>query len=85
MKLFKNYKKLYLNELENRKLLTTQNSKLSSERKAAKAEASQLQIALEDMTGFYSQEKAAKEALLKERTKLRKLVTKLGGDWGNGD
>jgi heterodisulfide reductase subunit B len=31
MKLFKNYKKLYLNELENRKMLINQVSKLGAE------------------------------------------------------
>jgi len=74
MKLFKNYKKLYLAELENRKKLITQNSKLSAERVKA-------MIELEDTKKFLEMEKECSNALRKERTKLRKMVTKLGGDW----
>lgn len=80
----KYYKNLYEIELENRKKLTTQNSKLSKERVDAATELAKVRIALEDMSGFYLQEKEAKEALLKERTKLRKMITKLGGDWKDG-
>lgn len=84
MKLFKNYKKLYLDELENRRMLINQNTKLSKERIEAKEETAKLKIELEDIKGFLAQETEAKEALLKERTKLRKMVTKLGGDWKDG-
>lgn len=83
MKLFKNYKKLYLAELDNRIKLTNQNSKLSAERVEAKQETAKLKLELEDTEGFLQQEIEAKEALLKERTKLRKMITKLGGDWKN--
>lgn len=43
-----------------------------------------LKLNLEDTQGFLEQETQAKEALLKERTKLRKMITKLGGDWKDG-
>ena len=78
MKLFKNYKKLYLAELENRKKLINQNSKLSAERVKA-------MIELDDTKKFLEMEKECSNALRKERTKLRKMVTKLGGDWKNGE
>ena len=80
----KYYKNLYEIELENRKKLMEQNSKLSAERIKAKQESAALKIELEDTKGFLAQETAAKEALLKERTKLRKMITKLGGDWKDG-
>lgn len=84
MKLFKNYKKLYEAELLNRGLLIDQNSKLSKERIEMEKRLKKTIIDLEDTEGFLAQEKEAKEALLKERTKLRKMITKLGGDWKDG-
>lgn len=91
MKIFKNYKKLYLNELENRRKLIGQVSKLGAESvdyqkeiKLYKEECGKLQIELEDTKGFLKQETEAKETLKKERTKLRRMVTELGGDWKNG-
>ena len=84
MKLFKNYKKLYLDELENRKKLIKQNSKLSAERVEMAKENACMKIELEDAWAFFKQEKEAKEELLKQRTQLRKMITKLGGDWKNG-
>lgn len=87
----KNYKKLYQNELANRKLLIEQNSKLSKQRidsdienKKLKEENAKMKIELEDLGQFYIQEKEAKEELLKQRKKLRSMITKLGGDWKNG-
>lgn len=84
MKLFKNYKKLYQNELANRKLLIEQNSKLSKQRidsdienKKLREEIAQLKIANEDLNGFYFQEKEAKEELLKQRKVLRRKITML--------
>lgn len=77
MKIFKNYKKLYLNELENRNMLINQNSKLSQERIKKAEELAKVKLELEDVKGFYLQEKEAKELLLKERTKLRREVTML--------
>ena len=77
MKLFKNYKKLYENELENRKMLINQNSKLSKERIQAKEEVAKLKLELEDIKGFLSQETEAKEMLKKERTKLKREITML--------
>lgn len=91
MKLFKNYKKLYLNELNNRKMLITQNSNLSKENvqyqkeiKMYKERCARLAIDLQDVDGLLQQETQAKEELLKQRTKLRKMVTQLGGDWKDG-
>lgn len=87
----KNYKKLYQNELANRKLLIEQNSKLSKQRidsdienKKLREEIAKMKIELEDLGQFYIQEKEAKEELLKQRKKLRSMITKLGGDWKNG-
>lgn len=87
----KNYKKLYQNELANRKLLIEQNSKLSKQRidsdienKKLREENAKMKIELEDLGQFYIQEKEAKEELLKQRKKLRSMITKLGGDWKNG-
>lgn len=84
----KYYKNLYEIELENRKKLIEQNSKLSKENvdyqmliKALKERCARLTIDLEDIDGLLQQETEAKEVLLKERTKLRKMVTKLGGNW----
>ena len=91
MILIKNYKKLYQNELANRKLLIEQNSKLSKQRidsdienKKLREENAKMKIELEDLGQFYIQEKEAKEELLKQRKKLRSMITKLGGDWKNG-
>ena len=91
MKLFKNYKKLYEQELNNRKLLMEQNSRLSKERvdsdtenQKLREENAKMKIELEDLGQFYIQEKEAKEELLKQRKQLRSMITKLGGDWKNG-
>lgn len=80
----KNYKKLYKQELENRKLLIQQNSRLSKERidsdienKKLREEIAQLKIVNEDLNGFYFQEKEAKEELLKQRKVLRRKITML--------
>ena len=88
MKLFKNYKKLYENELENRKMLINQVSKLGAENvdyqkeiQKYKEKCGKLTIELEDIKGFLTQEKEAKEELLKQRKKLRTMITKMGGDW----
>lgn len=84
----KNYKKLYQNELANRKLLIEQNSKLSKQRidsdienQKLREENAKMKIELEDLGQFYIQEKEAKEELLKQRKVLRSMITKLGGDW----
>ena len=91
MKIFKNYKKLYLTELNNRKLyeerykeIYEENIELQNIRKAyekKKEEVAKLKLDLEDEKGFYNQEKEAKEELLKQRKKLRAKITKLGGTW----
>lgn len=83
MKLFKNYKKLYLAELENRKKLINQNSNLSKERIGAKEEVARLKVELENTLGFLNQEKEAKEELKKQRTKLRREITMLKKEINN--
>lgn len=75
MKLFRNYKKLYRNELENRAKLIKQNSKLSDERVKAKEETARLKLELEDVKGFLMQETEAKKELLKQRASLRRKIT----------
>ena len=91
MKIFKNYKKLYETELNNRKLYEEQyktiyeeNIDFQKEIQCYKEKCGKLSIELEDTKGFLNQEKEAKEALKKERTKLRKMITQLGGEWKNG-
>lgn len=74
MKLFKNYKKLYLTELNNRKLYEQRYKEVYEKN-------IQYQFELEDTRGFLAQEKEAKEELLKQRKKLRTKITKLGGTW----
>lgn len=84
MKIFKNYKKLYENELDNRKKLINQCSKLSAENvdyqkeiQCYKEKSGKLEIELEDTKGFLKQEIEAKETLKKERTKLKRQITML--------
>ena len=91
MKIFKNYKKLYEAELNNRKLYEEQYKKIYEENidyqkeiKLYKEKCGRLTIELEDTNGFLAQETEAKEVLLKERKKLRTMITKLGGNWKDG-
>lgn len=98
MKLFKNYKKLYKIELNNRKMFEQakkgtdawneelQKNIINSDKmiRNLKIENTELKMALEDTKGFLAQEKECSNALRKERTKLRKMITKLGGDWKDG-
>ena len=93
--IFKNYKKLYKTELNNRKIyeqrykevyehnIELQNVEKSYNKK--KEEVAKLKLELEDTQGFLAQERQAKEFLIKERTELRKKITKLGGTWKNGN
>ena len=74
MKLFKNYKKLYKIELNNRKMYEQRYKEVYEKN-------IQYQFELEDTRGFLAQEKEAKEELLKQRKKLRAKITKLGGTW----
>ena len=90
MELFKNYKKLYETELNNRKMyekryrkkekqyIDLQKNKGIGELKKQlmkskdiiydlKEQVAQLKFDVEDLRGFYEQEKAAKEYLKKER------------------
>lgn len=86
--LFRNYKKLYKIEVSNRKLLEDRkkelyetNIELQNQMKLLMKDKAELTIKLEDIVGFLEQEKQCSEALRKERTKLRKKITKLGGNW----
>ena len=88
MRLFKNYKNLYKTEVNNRKLLEDRkkelyetNIELQNQIKLLMKDKAELTIKLEDTVGFLEQEKQCSEALRKERTKLRKKITKLGGNW----
>ena len=92
--IFKNYKQLYKTELSNRKLyeerykeIYDENISLQMEIKKlrkAKEECAKAKIDLEDCQGFLAQEIQAKRELLKQRTELRKKITKLGGSWKDG-
>lgn len=89
--IFKNYKELYKTELNNRKLYEERYKEIYDENialqmelkklKKAKEECAKLKLDLEDAKGFWKQETEAKEELLKQRTELRKKITKLGGSW----
>ena len=78
----KYYKGLYEIELENRKKLIEQNSKLSKENvdyqiliKALKERCARLTIDLEDVDTLLKMETQCSNALRKERTKLRREIT----------
>lgn len=89
MKLIRNYKQLYKQELENRKMLIMQNSKISEENvnfqkqikkleqelQTYKELSARVRIELSDMDGLLEQETKAKEELLKQRTQLRREIT----------
>lgn len=84
MSLFKNYKKLYKVELENRAKLIQQNSDLSAdnvkyqkEAKAYKEKCARLTVDLEDID--YTLEKTTREleAIKKEKANLKRENTKL--------
>ena len=78
----KYYKNLYECEINNRKLLMEQNSRLSNERIKRDEENAKLRIELEDLNGFYIQEKECSNALRKERTKLKREITMLKKELG---
>lgn len=61
--------------------LVKENKKLERYNKENKEELARTKIELIDTQGFLVQEKECSQALRKERTKLRKMVTKLGGEW----
>ena len=84
MKLFKNYKKLYNDELENRKKLITQNSNLSKENveyqkqiKMYKEKCARLTCDLEDIDNLLKVETNRNEVAKKEITKLKRENKKL--------
>lgn len=87
---FKNYKKLYEIELNNRKVIDTRRKELSEENikfqqklindekriNSLKEEVAMLKIQLDDVLGFLEQEKQCSEALRKERKNLKSKLTK---------
>jgi peptidoglycan hydrolase CwlO-like protein len=82
MKLFKNYKKLYKNELENRKALIGQVSKISAENvnyqkeiKKLKEHCARLTIDLEDIDYLLEKTTKERDALKKEKTNLKRELT----------
>ena len=82
MKLFKNYKKLYLNELENRKMLIGQLSKISAENveyqkelKKSKERCARLTIDLEDVDYLLEKTTKERDALKKEKANLKRKLT----------
>lgn len=93
MKLFKNYKKLYLNELENRKRLINQISKIGAENveyqkqiKMYKERCARLTCDLEDVDNLLKVEtqkltSAKKEIanLKRKNTMLNKLTVEING------
>lgn len=64
--------------------LVKENKKLERYNRENKEELARTKIELIDTQGFLAQEKECSQALRKERTKLRKMVTKLGGEWKDG-
>jgi len=85
LKTKKYYKNLYENEHENMVKLTRQCSKLSQERVEMEKKLKATWLELHDTKGFLAQEKECNEALRKERKKLRTMITKLGGNWKDGN
>lgn len=91
LKTKKYYKDLYETAKANQDKLIEQCSKIGTENvnyqkeiQCYKEKCGKLTLDVEDLTKFLQQEKEAKEALKKERTKLRRMITELGGDWKNG-
>lgn len=85
------YKKLYEIEKNNRKLLeerkrelSAENIELQKEVQLLKKEKAEAIMELETVYEYLRQEKECTGALRKERTKLRKKITELGGSWYNG-
>lgn len=88
--MFKNYKRLYETELNNRKLFEArkketdnwnvelQKSLLKADKEIGKLkqEVASLKIQLDDTLGFLEQEKQCSEALRKERKNLKTKLTK---------
>lgn len=85
------YRKLYEIELNNRRLyedrykqIYEQSIKYQKEIKEKNRQLTNLRIDLIDSQAYLQQEKECSNALRKERTQLRKMITQLGGDWKNG-
>lgn len=87
MKLFKNYRKLYKQQMNNNKVMNERNMAMQDrwiafqkekieESRKLKEQVAKLKIELEDTTGFLMQEKEVSKALRKERTQLKRKLTK---------
>ena len=101
MDVFKNWKKLYQTEYNNRKLYEkryrevkleneelqkkTGVAKLRKEIRMLKELNAKLYLELEDTKGFLAQEKQAKEVLLRERNKKRTYRTRVKKEVNNGE
>ena len=90
MKLFKNYKKLYETELNNRKLYEEQyktiyeeNIDFQKEIQCYKEKCGKLSIELEDTKKFLEMEKQCSNALRKERKELKRKLTILKKEINN--
>lgn len=70
--------------LEQVNYLIKENKRLEKYNNENKEELARTKIDLIDTRGFLEQEKQCSNALRKERTKLRKMITKLGGEWKDG-
>ena len=82
--IFKNYRKLYKIELNNRKLLEERKRELSEanidlqkEIQLLRKDRTEVILELENTCNFLQQEKECSEALRRERTKLRRQITNL--------
>ena len=82
--IFKNYRKLYKIELNNRKLLEERKRELSEanidlqkEIQLLRKDRTEVILELENTCIFLQQEKECSEALRRERTKLRRQITNL--------
>lgn len=92
LKTKKYYKDLYETAKSNQDKLIEQCSKIGAENvnyqkqiKKLKEQNTQLTFDNEDLAKFLVQEKECNKELRKERTKLRKKITKLGGEWKDGE
>lgn len=96
MKLFKNYKKLYLIEKNNNKILTEKNLSLKDDKddlliklqdqtndiRNQKEEITKLKIQIEDLQAFLEQKNELVNALKKEKSNLKRKITNLQKEMG---
>lgn len=96
MKLFKNYKKLYLIEKNNNKILTEKNLSLKDDKndlliklqdqtndiRNQKEEITKLKIQIEDLQAFLEQKIELVNALKKEKSNLKRKITNMKKEMG---